>query len=173
MLSNYFQLNGVQACLKPNLYRNPFCKNEITPMIIWGICHVGLLDDLCILAKPHLPCISVWPQEIFPTGIWVRLISYLMESTEYWPLLCCRHCLCWQCYVSTGCPHFDQAPLSLLLHCSALNGHLGCLATPPLGTTDTTRGWPLLLLGTAAISAENRSLWALLPLSSTRAFCRD
>lgn len=100
-------------------------------MVIWGIYPIGLLEDLCSLVNSGLPCISAWPQRISPMGVWVSLMSHLVVSSEYRPLLCCHHCRYWHSYYHVyrlSSPrllcHFYCVALHLLDTLDVLQHHL-------------------------------------------------
>lgn len=153
----------------------PFCKNKATSMVIWGIYPIGFLEDLCTLVNAGPPCISAWPQGISPMGMWVSLMSHLEVSSEHPPLLCCYHCCYWHGYFYVYWLSL-LSPGSSVISIALLHTRLTLWMS-----RNTTSGYHrghtallLLLLGTAAASAENPSLWALPILSSTQAFfCWD
>lgn len=174
MLSKYLQLNGAKACLKPKLVLFMLSRYSPSEKKWWcqwqfdsshwtprGSLHPGKAPRQ---STPPPPCSWSTSGNVFRR-------HQLEASTEYDSSYAIITAFADTVTVSTGCPHFNQAPPSHLLHCSAPSRHLGCLVAPLLGTTETTRRQPLLMPGPAAVSAEDGPLWALLPQSSTQAFC--
>lgn len=175
-------LSETKACAFNDVSVFPLCQRKVTPMIIWGPEHTGPLEDLCVLAKPYLPSTSGWSREHFSWAC-----GYVQGLTQWHPLSTDPSYAAITVFpdtvtVSTGCLHFNEAPLSLTslsTHWTSWMAHdftsgyhkvHTVMATTPDGHC-CCLCWDLISLSAAAPVKHGRLLLPV-PLDATTSKCR-